>query len=158
MVYVCWLFQYYIHSDEDRNQYTNKPTMEFEYVPGKMKEACNNNFTVLEKANLEIFEDDRLFTENNGLVEIYDQGFCVDMIRNGSSSSISALKCQNVNPRFAKNCTKRNNMKTGYLQSNSSCSRYELDSTFRIVYSVLGGFSLVSLNMLPRCQNSFLVL
>ena len=94
-------------------------------------------------------EDGKLFTENDGLVQIYDQGFCLDnTIVSGRFNSISAIKCQHVNP--TKNCSIRaksnvtREQEDELHQKYSTCS-HSLDSTFRIAYSVLGGLSLVSI-------------
>ena len=100
-----------------------------------MKNMCNNRMTWLDKSKIQVLDDGRLLTENDGHVQIYDQGFCVDTIISGSLRHISSFKCTDVNP--TKTCTKRNNL-------HSSCSREELDSQFRLVYSILGGISLVS--------------
>ena len=126
--------------------------MEIHFIPNKWKELeqnCKNSLTWLDKKKLEIMEDGKLFTENDGLVQIYDQGFCLDnTIVSGRFNSISAIKCQHVNP--TKNCSIRaksnvtREQEDELHQKYSSCS-HSLDSTFRIAYSVLGGFSLVSI-------------
>ena len=93
-------------------------------------------------------EDGKLFTENDGLVQIYDQGFCLDnTIVSGRFNSISAIKCQHVNPTKTFSVHVKNNVtkeQEEQHQNFSSCS-HSLNSTFRIAYSVLGGFSLVSI-------------
>ena len=95
-------------------------------------------------------EDGKLFTENDGLVQIYDQGFCLDnTIVSGRFNSISAIKCQHVNHTKSFSIVAKNNVtkeQDELHQKYSSCS-YSLNSTFRIAYSVLGGFSLVSIEM-----------
>ena len=106
-----------------------------------MVEMCNNSFSVLNKSIIHILDDGRLFTENDGLAQIYDQGFCVDTNILGSSKQISALTCANVNP--TKTCDKRNNVSLG-TSPLQTCSREELDIQFRLVYTILGGISLVS--------------
>ena len=106
-----------------------------------MKHFCGNQFTFKPKEKIEIFEDGKLFTQNEGLVDVYDHGFCVDTIVSGRLSSISALKCQHVNS--TKRCTNHKNMRLSHPPTYSSCSRDKLDSKFRTLYSVLGGFSLV---------------
>ena len=104
----------------------------------------------LDKKKLEIMEDGKLFTENDGLVQIYDQGFCLDnTIVSGRFNSISAIKCQHVNPTKTFSVRVKNNVtkeQEELHQNYSSCS-HSLNSTFRIAYSVLGGFSLVSIKV-----------
>ena len=98
-------------------------------------------------------EDGKLFTENDGLVQIYDQGFCLDnTIVSGRFNSISAIKCQHVNPTKTFSVHVKNNVtreQEELHQNFSSCS-HSLNSTFRIAYSVLGGFSLVSIKVFER--------
>ena len=124
---------------------TNEPQrhVEFEFARGNMKKACKGDLTWLNKTSIEVLEDGRLFTENDGLVEIYSNGFCIDTIISNAFRTVSAIKCQHVKP--SKNCTRKRDVPQQYVQSNSSCSREKLDLKFRIVYSVLGGFSLVSI-------------
>ena len=124
--------------------------MELELLPRQMKKLeqnCQGSLIWLNKKKLEILEDGKLFTENDGLVQMYDHGFCLDnTIVSGRFSSISAIKCQHVNP--IKNCSilAKNNVTepVELKELYSSCSHI-LNSTFRIAYSVLGGFSLVSI-------------
>ena len=114
--------------------------VKFELLPGEiieMEHLCGDNYTWRPEEKIGMFEDGKLFTQNDRLVEIYDQGFCLDTIVSGRFNNISALKCQHVNS--TKSCTNRNNIAQPY----SSCSRQDLDSKFRTLYSVLGGFSLV---------------
>ena len=82
-----------------------KMSAQFEFIPGKMDtHHCNGELVLLEKDRLEILSNGNLFAENDGLVQIYDQGFCVDTIAvSGRFSNISAMKCQHVMP--TKNCT-----------------------------------------------------
>ena len=118
--------------------------VKFELVPDEMTEMehlCGNNFTWRQEEKIGMFEDGKLFTQNDGLVEIYDQGFCLDTIVSGRFNNISAIKCQHVNS--TKSCTIPNNLAQPNLPAGSICSRHELDSKFRTLYSVLGGFSLV---------------
>ena len=124
-----------------------------QFLPRKIieiEQKCKNSLMWLDKKKLEIMEDGKLFTENDGLVQIYDQGFCLDnTIVSGRFNSISAIKCQHVNPtktfsvRIKNNVTKE---QEELHQNYSSCS-HSLNSTFRIAYSVLGGFSLVSIKV-----------
>ena len=52
--------------------------VKFEFIPGKMDtHQCNGELVLLEKDRLEILSNGNLFAENDGLVQIYDQGFCV---------------------------------------------------------------------------------
>ena len=114
-------------------------------IPNKWKELeqnCKNSLTWLEKKKLEIMEDGKLFTENDGLVQIYDQGFCVDTIAvSGRFSNISAMKCQHVIP--TKSCTNDRRNMSSESKNNNSCFRHDSDRKFRIAYSVIGGLSLV---------------
>ena len=120
-----------------------------QFLPRKIieiEQKCKNSLMWLDKKKLEIMEDGKLFTENDGLVQIYDQGFCLDnTIVSGRFNSISAIKCQHVNPTKTFSVHVKNNV-TKLHQNYSSCS-HSLNSTFRIAYSVLGGFSLVSIKV-----------
>ena len=103
---------------------------------------CNGDLVLLEKARIEILSNGNLFTENDGLVQIYDQGFCVDTIAvSGRFSNISAMKCQHVMP--TKSCTNDQRNMSSESNNNNSCFRDDLERQFRIAYSVIGGLSLV---------------
>ena len=124
-----------------------------QFLPRKIieiEQKCKNSLMWLDKKKLEIMEDGKLFTENDGLVQIYDQGFCLDnTIVSGRFNSISAIKCQHVNPTKTFSVHVKNNVTKEQAephQNYSSCS-HSLNSTFRIAYSVLGGFSLVSIKV-----------
>ena len=103
---------------------TNEPQrhVEFEFAPGNMKKACKGDLTWLNKTSIEVLEDGRLFTENDGLVEIYSNGFCVDIITSNALRSVSAIKCQHVKP--SKNCTRKRDVPPKYVQSNSKLFFY----------------------------------
>ena len=131
---------------------SEKNRLELEFLPqqmNKLEQNCKNSLIWLNKKKLEILDDGKLFTENDGLVQMYDRGFCLDnTIVSGRFSSISAIKCQHVNP--IKNCSihsknvKSNVTKQVELKELYSSCSHLLNSTFRIAYSILGGFSLVS--------------
>ena len=120
-----------------------KMNAKFEFIPGKMDtDHCNGELVLLEKDRLEILSNGNLFTENDGLVQIYDQGFCVDTIAvSGRFSNISAMKCQHVIP--TKSCTNDRRNMSSESKNNNSCFRDDSDRKFRIAYSVIGGLSLV---------------
>ena len=120
-----------------------KVNAKFEFVPGKMDtHHCNGELVLLEKDRLEILSNGNLFTENDGIVQIYDQGFCVDTIAvSGRFSNISAMKCQHVMP--TKSCTNDRRNMSSESNNNNSCFRDDLERKFRIAYSVIGGLSLV---------------
>ena len=132
-------------SFSDKNLITDLKRMnaKFEFIPGKMDtENCNGELVLLEKDRLEILSNGNLFTENDGLVQIYDQGFCVDTIAvSGRFSNISAMKCQHVMP--TKSCTNDRRNMSSESNNNNSCFRDDLERKFRIAYSVIGGLSLV---------------
>ena len=120
-----------------------KMNAKFEFIPGKMDtHHCNGELVLLEKDRLEILSNGNLFTENDGLVQIYDEGFCVDTIAvSGRFSNISAMKCQHVTP--TKKCTNDRRNMSSESNNNNSCFRDDLERNFRIAYSVIGGMSLV---------------
>ena len=133
----------YFFRDENVN-------VKFQLIPGEiieMEHICGkNNFTWRPEEKIGMFEDGTLFTQIDRLVEIHDKGFCLDTIVSGQFNNISAIKCQHVNS--TKSCTNRNDMVIPNLPTYSSCSRHDLDSKFRTLYSVLGGFSLVKYPLL----------
>ena len=128
----------------------------FEFIPGKMDtHNCNGELVLLEKDRLEILSNGNLFTENDGLVQIYDQGFCVDTIAvSGRFSNISAMKCQHVMP--TKSCTNDQRNMSSESNKNNSCFRDDLERKFRIAYSAIGGLSLVTTFFIYNCIESTL--
>ena len=57
---------------------------EFEWAPNEINEMehlCRNNFIWIPSERIEMFEDGKLLTQNDGFVEIYDQGFCRSIMR-----------------------------------------------------------------------------
>ena len=106
-----------------------------------MKRACNNNAAKwLQKSTIKMLDDGRLFTKNDGKVEIYDKDFCVDTIISLSFKGLSAFACIDAKPSAICNAT---NVFERTLETNSSC-RESLNAQFRLAYSALGAFSLVS--------------
>ena len=79
----------------------------------------------LDKKKLEIMEDGKLFTENDGLVQIYDQGFCLDnTIVSGRFNSISAIKCQHVNPTKTFSVQVKNNVTKEQEEQHQELARW----------------------------------
>ena len=115
--------------------------IQFEHDPRRMNKMCNGEFTWLNKSTIQIFDDGRLFTENNGAVQIYDHGFCVDTMVSGDFIGISALKCMKV--IATQTCIQSGNETLNNSTPHLSCSRHQLDSKFRLAYTILGVFSLV---------------
>lgn len=99
--------------------------------------TCKNK-KWLQKSTIKVLNNGSLFTENDGLVEIYAQDFCIDSFER----DITALTCSDTKPYVTYNI--QNTFLLNQPKEYSSYCGETLNSHFRLVYSVLGAFSLVS--------------